>query len=60
MQRESIENALETLRKYDTVIVVDDSSSMRGKRWKDVRTFALRLPVELTTLRRRPKKRYPL
>ena len=60
MRRESVENALETLRKYDTVIVVDDSSSMRGKRWKDVRTFALRLPIELTTIRRRPKKRYPL
>lgn len=37
MRRESVEDALETLRKYDTVIIVDDSSSMRGKRWKDAR-----------------------
>jgi len=42
MRRESVENALETLRKYDTVIVVDDSSSMKGKRWKDVSAITLR------------------
>jgi len=37
MRRESVENALETLRKYDTVIVVDDSGSMRGRRWRETR-----------------------
>ena len=43
MRRESVENALETLRKYDTVIIVDDSSSMKGRRWEDVRSLTLRL-----------------
>jgi len=37
MRHDSVENALETLRKYDTVIIVDDSSSMRGKSWQDTR-----------------------
>lgn len=37
MRQNSVENALETLRKYNTVIVVDDSGSMRGKRWQEVR-----------------------
>lgn len=36
MRRESVEDALEILRKYDTVIIVDDSSSMRGKLWQEV------------------------
>jgi Mg-chelatase subunit ChlD len=32
------EDALEALRKYDTVVVVDDSGSMSfGQRWKEVR-----------------------
>jgi hypothetical protein len=43
MRQESVENALETLRKYDTVIIVDDSSSMKGRRWEDVRSLTLRL-----------------
>ncbi|KAI6152431.1 hypothetical protein BKA82DRAFT_4111182 [Pisolithus tinctorius] len=29
------ENALETLRKYDTVLIVDDSGSMRGALWEE-------------------------
>ncbi|EIW76365.1 hypothetical protein CONPUDRAFT_158389 [Coniophora puteana RWD-64-598 SS2] len=29
------EDALETLRIYDTVIIVDDSGSMQGERWKE-------------------------
>jgi len=37
MRRESAENALEILRKYDTVIVVDDSSSMMGTLWNEAR-----------------------
>jgi hypothetical protein len=37
MRRESVENALETLRKYDTVIIVDDSSSMMGALWSEAR-----------------------
>ncbi|EPS98744.1 hypothetical protein FOMPIDRAFT_1125795 [Fomitopsis schrenkii] len=37
MRQNSVENALETLRKYNTVIVVDDSGSMRGKRWQEAR-----------------------
>jgi hypothetical protein len=28
MRKETLENALEVLRKYDTVILVDDSGSM--------------------------------
>jgi hypothetical protein len=39
MRRETVENALETLRKFDTVIIVDDSSSMAGTYWEEV-TFA--------------------
>ena len=37
MRQNSVENALDTLRKYNTVIVVDDSGSMQGRRWKEVR-----------------------
>jgi len=35
MRRESEEDALETLRKYNTILIVDDSSSMRGSRWEE-------------------------
>ncbi|KAI6040407.1 hypothetical protein EDC04DRAFT_2677527 [Pisolithus marmoratus] len=35
LRRESRENALETLRKYDTVLIVDDSGSMRGSLWEE-------------------------
>jgi len=31
------ENALETLRKFDTVIIVDDSGSMHGALWREAR-----------------------
>jgi len=37
MRSESVENALEILRKYDTAIIVDDSSSMKGGRWEETR-----------------------
>ncbi|KAH9844363.1 uncharacterized protein C8Q71DRAFT_41712 [Rhodofomes roseus] len=37
MRQNSVEDALETLRKYNTVIVVDDSGSMAGSRWKEAR-----------------------
>jgi uncharacterized protein YegL len=37
MRRESVENALEILRKYDTVVIVDDSNSMRGALWNEAR-----------------------
>ncbi|OCH94283.1 hypothetical protein OBBRIDRAFT_789419 [Obba rivulosa] len=37
MRQESVEDALETLRKYNTVIIVDDSGSMQGKRWREAR-----------------------
>jgi hypothetical protein len=33
---ESLEDALETLRQYDTIILMDDSSSMAGSLWKEV------------------------
>lgn len=33
----SEEDALQMLKKYDTLIVVDDSSSMAGERWREVR-----------------------
>ena len=39
MRRPSVENALETLRKYNTVFVVDDSRSMYGNLWKEVRHY---------------------
>ena len=35
-QRRSREDALETLKKYDTVLIVDDSGSMQGHRWEEV------------------------
>ncbi|GLB34195.1 putative von Willebrand factor (vWF) type A domain contatining protein [Lyophyllum shimeji] len=35
MRRETEEDALETLRKYNTILIVDDSSSMRGARWEE-------------------------
>lgn len=37
MRRETAENALEILRKFDTIIIVDDSKSMSGPLWKEVR-----------------------
>lgn len=38
MRRESKENALDMLRKYDTVIIMDDSASMsQDRRWEQVR-----------------------
>lgn len=35
MRQETQDNMLQTLRKYDTVILVDDSSSMIGDRWSE-------------------------
>lgn len=37
LRKESRENALETLKKYDTVLIMDDSGSMLGNRWEEVR-----------------------
>jgi len=34
---EHAEDVLEALKRFDTVLVVDDSLSMSGKRWKQVR-----------------------
>lgn len=36
MPRESVENVLEILCRYDTVVIVDDSSSMKGALWNEV------------------------
>lgn len=36
LRKESMENAYEILRKFNTVILVDDSYSMRGDRWREV------------------------
>lgn len=36
-RRSTREDLLDMLRKYNTVIVVDDSSSMAGRRWSDTR-----------------------
>ena len=37
MRRESLEDILDTLRSYDTVLIVDDSTSMTlGARWDEV------------------------
>ncbi|KAF9266189.1 hypothetical protein L218DRAFT_897162 [Marasmius fiardii PR-910] len=35
MRQETQDNMLQTLKKYDTVIIVDDSSSMIGDRWSE-------------------------
>ncbi|KAG2115496.1 hypothetical protein DEU56DRAFT_761685 [Suillus clintonianus] len=37
LRAESMEDALETLRQYDTIIIMDDSSSMRGSLWKEAK-----------------------
>jgi uncharacterized protein with von Willebrand factor type A (vWA) domain len=37
MRQNTAENALEILRKFDTVIVVDDSGSMQGALWAEAR-----------------------
>ncbi|KAH7922055.1 hypothetical protein BV22DRAFT_1037917 [Leucogyrophana mollusca] len=37
IRQDSKENALETLRKYDTVILMDDSRSMEGPLWAEAR-----------------------
>ncbi|KAL0950079.1 hypothetical protein HGRIS_010083 [Hohenbuehelia grisea] len=34
-QRSNVENPLELLRKYDTVILLDDSGSMNGTKWEE-------------------------
>lgn len=47
MRQNSVEDALETLRKYNTVIVVDDSGSMAGNRWKEVSSLLLLLRHKL-------------
>lgn len=42
MRHESKENALDTLREYDTVIIMDDSASMlQDRRWERVRTITV-------------------
>ncbi|KAI0751078.1 hypothetical protein C8Q80DRAFT_1307944 [Daedaleopsis nitida] len=38
MRKESYDNALDLLRGYNTVIIVDDSGSMAGSRWKEARS----------------------
>ncbi|KAJ8482299.1 hypothetical protein ONZ45_g14999 [Pleurotus djamor] len=37
MRAETAENALQMLRKYDTVLIVDDSGSMLGSKWRQAR-----------------------
>lgn len=37
LRAESLEDALETLRHYDTIIIMDDSSSMAGSLWKEAK-----------------------
>lgn len=37
LRAESWEDALETLRQYDTIIIMDDSSSMVGSLWKEAK-----------------------
>jgi len=41
--RIGLENALETLRKYNTVFIVDDSRSMYGNLWKEARDALAKL-----------------
>lgn len=36
-RRNTVENALDTLKKYDTVMIIDDSGSMEGPRWHEAR-----------------------
>lgn len=50
VRRNTVEDALDTLKKYDTVIVVDDSGSMQGSRWTEVcAVFVLFYVVALLT-----------
>ncbi|KAI0921183.1 hypothetical protein AcV5_001140 [Taiwanofungus camphoratus] len=37
MRQNSVENALDILKRYNTVIIVDDSGSMEGSRWLEAR-----------------------
>ncbi|KAH9948796.1 hypothetical protein B0H21DRAFT_689433 [Amylocystis lapponica] len=37
LRQNSVENALDALRRYNTVILVDDSGSMEGARWLEAR-----------------------
>lgn len=41
MRADTAENALQTLRKYDTVLIIDDSGSMLGSKWRQVSTINL-------------------
>ena len=42
MRQESKENALDMLREYDTVIILDDSGSMmHDRRWEQVRMILI-------------------
>lgn len=36
IRQQTEEDALDTLRKFDTVLIVDDSASMQGERWNEV------------------------
>lgn len=37
LRADSLEDALETLRSYDTIIIMDDSSSMAGSLWREAK-----------------------
>lgn len=47
MRQNSVENALDILKRYNTVIIVDDSGSMEGSRWLEVCSRYLR-PLQCT------------
>lgn len=55
MRAESVEDALETLRKYDTIILMDDSSSMAGSLWTEVHhhSGSLTSSIEIYLLRQK-------
>ncbi|TFK55409.1 hypothetical protein OE88DRAFT_1651714 [Heliocybe sulcata] len=43
VRRNTLEIALQTLKKYNTVFIVDDSSSMEGKLWMEARSVLANL-----------------
>ena len=36
LRRSTAEDVLETLTRFDTIFIVDDSTSMKGVRWEEV------------------------
>jgi hypothetical protein len=49
VRQQTHEDALETLRKFDTVLIVDDSGSMNHqRRWSEVAVLQIFSPISIT------------